>query len=348
MTTTRRSFVALSVSTATALTLAACSGSNDAASGTSPTNVAASAPGTQGATQASAAPTSATIATNTGDVKVTLPTKRPVCLDNRSFEILATWGVSLVAAPKPLIPATVTAFNGEDVANIGNHREPNLEALVAAEPDVIISGQRFSQFNKDIATLTQGTPLIDLEPRDGENFTSELVRHVTGLGEVFSKQDEAKAIVDAFHKATDKAKAAYDGTSKVMTVNVSGGEIGYIAPHVGRTFGPVFDMLGLKPALEVAGATNDHEGDDISVEAIAESNPDWIFVLDRDAAIKSAKDSYTPAEQVIAGNAALQNVKAVSSGHIVYAPADTYTNESILTYTEIMDSIAAAFSGAKG
>ncbi|QPL05087.1 MULTISPECIES: siderophore ABC transporter substrate-binding protein [Actinomyces] len=344
MTITRRSFVALTVSTATALTLAACSGSNDAASGASPAGAEASAPGTQ----ASAAPTSVTLATNTGDVEVALPVKRPVCLDNRSFEILATWGVSLVAAPKPLIPATVTAFDGEDVVDIGNHREPNLEALVAAEPDVIISGQRFSQFNEDIAALTEGTPLVDLEPRDGEDFASELVRHVTGLGEIFSKQDEAKAIVDSFHKATDKAKSAYDGTSTVMAVNVSGGEIGYIAPHVGRTFGPIFDMLGLTPALEVAGATNDHKGDDISVEAIAESNPDWILVLDRDAAIKSAKDGYTPAEQVIAGNAALQNVTAVTSGHIVYAPADTYTNESILTYTEIMDSLATAFSGAKG
>ncbi|MCL3777183.1 MULTISPECIES: ABC transporter substrate-binding protein [unclassified Actinomyces] len=341
---TRRSFVALTASTAAALTLAACSGSNDSASGASPAGTEAPA----ATTEASAVPTSVTIASNTGEVEVALPVERPACLDNRSFEILATWGVSLVAAPKRLIPSTVTAFDGEEVADIGNHREPKLEALVAAEPDVIISGQRFSQYNEDIAALTEGTPLIDLEPRDGEDFAAELVRHVTGLGEVFSKQDEAKALVDDFHKATEKAKTAYDGTSTVMAVNVSGGEIGYVAPHVGRTFGPVFDMLGLKPALEVAGATDDHQGDDISVEAIAESNPDWILVLDRDAAIKSAEEGYTPAEQVIAGNAALQNVTAVASGHIVYAPADTYTNESIITYTEIMDSIAAAFSGAKG
>lgn len=340
MTITRRSFVTLTASSAVALTLAACSGSNSSTS----TDSSADA----GAPSTDAPATTVTIASNTGDVAVTVPVAKPACLDNRSFEILADWGVGLVAAPKGLIPSTVTAFDGEEVIDIGNHREPDLEALVAAEPDVIISGQRFSQYNEDIAALTQGTPLIDLEPRDDEDFAAELIRHVSGLGEIFSKQEQAQALVDAFSTATESAQAAYDGTSTVMAVNVSGGEIGYIAPGVGRTFGPVFTMLGLTPALEVPGASDDHQGDDISVEAIAESNPDWILVLDRDAAIAADEEGYTPAEQVIAGNAALQNVTAVSSGQIVYAPADTYTNESIITYTEIMNSIAQAFAGAQG
>ncbi len=47
------------------------------------------------------------------------------------------------------------------------------------------------------------------------------------------------------------AKKAYDGSSTVMAVDVSGGNIGYVAPGKGRTWGPVFDLLGLKPAPEV-------------------------------------------------------------------------------------------------
>ena len=131
-----------------------------------------------------------------------------------------------------------------------------------------------------------------------------------------------------------------------MAVDVSGGNIGYVAPGKGRTWGPVFDLLGLKPALEVEGSTDSHTGDDISVEAIAEANPAWILVLDRDAAI--TKDgSNTPAETVINDNAALSNVNALQNKHVVYAPNDTYTNESIITYTEIFNSIADAFEAAK-
>ena len=320
-----------------ALGLAACS------SGAAPSSQPSAASGdTASATQAS----SVTIDANDGMVEINLPVTRAASLDNRTFEVLQQWDVELVAAPKKLIPSTITAFNGEGIADVGMHREPNLEALVAAEPDLIISGQRFSKFDSQIKELAPDVPLINLEPRDGQPFDKELIRQVTDLGEIFGKQAEAKKLVDDFNASIERAKNAYDGTSTVMAVDVSGGNIGYVAPGKGRTWGPVFDLLDLKPALEIEGATDSHTGDDISVEAIAESNPAWMLVLDRDAAI--TKDgSNTPAETVISGNAALQNVAALQNKHVVYAPNDTYTNESIITYTEIFNSLADAFEAAK-
>ena len=320
-----------------ALGLAACS------SGAAPTS--SQSPAASSETMQATQPSSVTVEANDGPVEIKLPVTRAASLDNRTFEVLQQWDVPL-AAPKKLIPTTITAFNGEDVADVGMHRDPNLEALVAAEPDLIISGQRFSKYDAQIKELAPDVPLINLEPRDGKPFNEELIREVTELGEIFGKQDEAKKLVDDFNASIERAKKAYDGSSTVMAVDVSGGNIGYVAPGKGRTWGPVFDLLGLKPALEVEGATDSHTGDDISVEAIAEANPAWIFVLDRDAAI--TKDgSNTPAETVINGNAALQNVAALQNKHVVYAPNDTYTNESIITYTEIFNSIADAFEAAK-
>ena len=320
-----------------ALGLAACS------SGAAPSSQPSAASGdTASATQAS----SVTIDANDGAVEINLPVTRAASLDNRTFEVLQQWDVELVAAPKKLIPSTITAFNGEGVADVGMHREPNLEALVAAEPDLIISGQRFTKFDSQIKELAPDVPLINLEPREGQPFDKELIREVTDLGEIFGKQAEAKKLVDDFNASIERAKNAYDGTSTVMAVDVSGGNIGYVAPGKGRTWGPVFDLLDLKPALEVEGATDSHTGDDISVEAIAQSNPAWMLVLDRDAAI-TQDGSNTPAETVISGNAVLQNVTAISKGQVVYAPNDTYTNESIITYTEIFNSLADAFEAAK-
>ena len=320
-----------------ALGLAACS------SGAAPSSQSsASSSETTQATQAS----SVTIDANDGAVEINLPVTRAASLGGRTFEVLQQWDVELVAAPKKLIPSTITAFNGEGVADVGMHREPNLEALVAAEPDLIISGQRFTKFDSQIKELAPDVPLINLEPRDDKPFNEELIRQVNDLGEIFGKQAEAKKLVDDFNASIERAKNAYDGTSTVMAVDVSGGNIGYVAPGKGRTWGPVFDLLGLKPALEVEGSTDSHTGDDISVEAIAEANPAWILVLDRDAAI--TKDgSNTPAETVINDNAALQNVTALQNKQVVYAPNDTYTNESIITYTEIFNSLADAFEAAK-
>ncbi|RAX24339.1 MULTISPECIES: siderophore ABC transporter substrate-binding protein [unclassified Actinomyces] len=328
----------LALSATVSLALAGCSGSTDSAS----TSAASDAASTS-VSQAS----SVTIEDNHGSVEVSLPVQRAASTDNRTFEVLADWDVPLVAVPKGIMPSTVTAYDGDDVADIGNHREPDLEALAAADPDLVIVGQRFSDQYDSIAELTPDAALLDLEPRDGEPLDAELERQVTDLGQVFGKEAEADQLIADFEDALERAKNAYDGSSTVMAVIVSGGEIGYSGPTTGRTWGPLFDLLELEPALEVEGSTDDHQGDDVSVEQIAESNPDWIFVMDRDAAITADDPNYTPAADVIAGNAALQNVTAVTSGQIVYAPDDTYTNESIITYTEILNSIADAFEGAQ-
>ena len=147
--------------------------------------------------------------------------------------------------------------------------------------------------------------------------------------------------------AVARVKAAYDPSQTVKAVTTSGGEIGYIAPKVGRTLGPLFDLLGLTPALEVEGATDDHQGDDISVEAIADSNPDWILVMDRDAAVSADDPSYKPANEILESSEALANVPAVQNSQIIYMPADTYTNEGIQTYIEFLNTFADALEKAK-
>lgn len=62
--------------------------------------------------------------------------------------------------------------------------------------------------------------------------------------------------------------------------------------------------------------------------------------MDRDGAITAEGESYTPAKEVIAGSAPLQNVTAVTKEQIVYMPTDTYLNEGIQTYTEFFNSVA--------
>ena len=100
---------------------------------------------------------------------------------------------------------------------------------------------------------------------------------------IFEKEDEAENLIEDFDEAKDRAAAAYNSDETVMGLLTSGGDINYSAPSTGRSVGPVFDMLDLTPAYDADGSSN-HQGDDVSVEAIADSNPDWIIVMDRDAA----------------------------------------------------------------
>ena len=303
-----------------------------------------------GQTSASEAPsnaTSVTVEDNNGPHTLNMPLKSVVATDNRTFETLSDWDIKLSAGAVALMPKTSAYKQDSSIVDLGNHREPNLEAVVAVDPDLIVNGQRFAQFHDDFAKLAPNATVLELDPRDGQPFDTELKRQITVLGEVFSKQTEAKKLNEDFDAAVARVKKSYNKDETVMGVITSGGNINYSAPGNGRTLGPLFDILGLTPALEVKDASTDHQGDGISVEAIAKSNPDWILVMDRDAAVSADDAAYKPANTLLESSGALKNVTATKDGNIVYMPADTYTNESIQTYTKFLNSFADALEAKK-
>lgn len=285
-----------------------------------------------------------------GTVTVPVNPKNVVALDNRTFETLSDWGIELAAAPKPVMPADSPYVSDEAVLDIGNHREPNLEILASVEPELVIIGQRFASYYEDIKAVVPNAAVIDLNfdvskeaEKPGDNLVNGLKDSTMALGKIFDKNEEAEKLIADFDKAIETTKASYNGTDTVMSVVVSGGNIGFSAPKTGRVWGPMYEIFGWVPSLEIKEASSDHQGDEISVEAIAQSNPDWIFVLDRDAAVSSSED-VVPAKDVIDNSPALKNTKAVTEGNIVYAPNDTYTNESIETYLELFKDLAEALS----
>lgn len=290
-----------------------------------------------------------TITDNHGSVEVPVNPQTVVALDNTIFDTLAEWDIELAAAPKGVMGSVWPEYtDNEAVADIGTHREPNLELIVAAQPDLIIGGYRFGDYYDELKAQNPQAVVIEIAPRDGEDEFSELKRQTEILGQIFDHEAEATELNAQLDESIDAAQAAYNGTDSVMAVNTSAGKIGYIAPGVGRALGPVFGALDLVPALEVDGASDNHQGDDISVEAIAASNPEWIFVLDRDAAFAPAdrEAGSAPALELIAQAEALKNVPAVKNDRIVVLDSNFYITEGIQAYTDAFDKIQAAFAQA--
>ena len=286
----------------------------------------------------------------TGEIEVRKNPKRVVALDNMTFKTLEDWGVTPVAVPKAVMPATSGFVKNDDIQDIGNHKEPNLELLAAADPDLIIVGQRFAKYTDELKELCPNADVIDLNwdvsneaANPGENLINGFKDSLESLGKIFDKEDEAKVLIEKRDNSIAEAKDAYkDGT--VMSVVVSGGEIGYSAPGYGRFWGPLYEILDLTPAIEVENSSTDHKGDDISVEAIAESNPSYLLVLDRDAATISEGGESTPAKDVIEGSQALHSTDAIKNSKVYYAPDDTYTNESPQTFIKIFEGLKELFS----
>lgn len=294
------------------------------------------------------APATVTITDNHGEVEVPVNPETVVALDNTTFDTLSDWGIELAAAPKGVMGSAWPGYTDNDkVADVGNHREPNLETIIAAQPDVIIGGYRFGDYYEDLKSQNPNAVVIEINARDGEDQFSELKRQTEILGQIFDKEAEATALNDELDKAISGAKEAYNGSDTVMAVNTSGGKIGYLAPVVGRALGPVFPALDLVAALEAEG-DGDHKGNDIGVEAIAQSNPDWIFALDRDASFakEDREEGSAPAEELIMNSEALANVTAVQKNQVVILDPNFYLTEGIQAYISLFNAIEDALANA--
>lgn len=345
-TTARRRLTAVLAAAPLALTLAACGG--DDADDTADTDTSTTDTGdtdADGDDTAEEAGT-VTIEDNHGTVEVPVNPERVVALDNRVFEVLSTWDIPLVAAPKGVMGQGIWPEYTEDdeVLDVGMHREPNLESIIAAEPDLIIGGMRFSSHYDDIVAQNPDAVVIEIGPRDDEDISDELKRQIEILGQIFDREDDAAAINTAYDEAVADAAEAYNGSDTVVGLITSGGEISYSAPVTGRSIGVLFPTLDLVPAIEQEAEDTSH-GDDISVEAIAAANPDWIIVLDRDGA-GVGEGEYRPASELIGDSEAMSSVTAVAEDQIIYLDPDFYLTEDIFAYTALYEQIAQAFSDA--
>ena len=324
----KRPLAAASLVVVAALGLAACSSSTPAAEET---------------TEAAAAEEYYPITvTDLAGNEVTIESADSVAVtDNRFFQLAADWDLPVTVAPRALMSPENPLADDEKILDIGTHREPDFEKIVAADPDLIINGYRFgAETTQSVKDAAPDAAFVDMDAPEDVTADEYVVQSLTLMGEVFNKEDEAKALIDEFHAAVKDAKGAYDPETTVMGLITSGGEISYSNPYDGRGASIFFSLLDLTPALETEGSETD-TGDTVSLEALAAANADVFIVLDRDAAI--GEGEVTPAVELINTSAALANVPAVVNEAICVFPADYYLTEDVFAYISVLNGLAKAF-----
>ncbi|MEV4736152.1 MULTISPECIES: ABC transporter substrate-binding protein [unclassified Microbacterium] len=267
--------------------------------------------------------------------------------DNRFFQLAADWDLPVTVAPLDLFSPENPLKDSSDILNIGLHTEPDFEQIVAADPDLVINGYRFSSEEnaQGVKDAAPDAAFLDMTGPEDQSADEFVVESITLMGEVFNRKDEAEALVDEFHAALDDAKNAYDSEKTVMGLVTSGGEINYSNPTDGRGASIFFDLVGMTPALNAAGSS-DHTGDNVSLEALAQANADYLLVLDRDAAVSEEGQTVVPALELITGSAALANVPAVQNEAIAVMPADYYLTEDVFAYIAVLNGLTELFESA--
>ncbi|GLU25730.1 MULTISPECIES: siderophore ABC transporter substrate-binding protein [Brucella/Ochrobactrum group] len=273
-----------------------------------------------------------------GETTVATNPEKVVVFDFATLDNLDRLGVKIIGVPGSIaFPEYLKKYDGADYTKVGTLFEPDYEAVNAAEPDLIIVGGRSAAKYGELAKIAS---TIDLTV-PAKEFISGTEANIEKLGQIFGKETEAKAEVDKLNSELAALKEKTKGKGKGLMILTSGGKISAYGP--GSRFGVLHDSFGVEPAAPDLSVGN--HGQPVSSEFILETNPDWLFVLDRDAAIGREG---TSAKQLL-DNELVRQTNAWKNDQVVYLNAQNWylVGGGLGALHNTIQQLSAAFDKAK-
>ncbi|WJH27354.1 siderophore ABC transporter substrate-binding protein [Paenibacillus sp. CC-CFT742] len=244
-----------------------------------------------------------------GETKVKKNPQNVVVFDYGVLDTLDQLGVEVAGVPQESVPPYLEKYKDAKYTNVGSLKEADFEKVNAMSPDLIIISGRLADSYEELSKIA---PTIHMAV-DNEDYMNSLTENVKTLGEIFGKEaetEQALTTIEASAQALkDKVTAA--GKNALIVLTNEGKLSAYGA---GSRFGVIHDVFGFKPAdanIEVST-----HGQSVSFEYVMETNPDYLFVVDRSAVVAGSGEA-APAKQVIE-NDLVKNTTAYKEGHIVY------------------------------
>lgn len=219
--------------------------------------------------------------------------------------------------------------NDTSYFNLGSVRTADLEAVMESEPDVIFVGGRLSeQYDELIQIAPVYMMYTDLSVGVVES-TSENAKNIAAM---FGAEDRVDALMEEYDARIDTLRTFAEGKTAVVGM-VNAGGFGVLGNDgrcsiIGRELG--FQNVGVDADINTSA-----HGNEASFEFLLSKNPDYIFAMDRDAAI-GTEGAQLAAEvmdnEIVAMTDAAQNGNIVILAH----PNVWYTAEGGITALGIM------------
>lgn len=246
-----------------------------------------------------------------GETTIEGEPKKIAVLDYRLADSLLALGITPYAMTSYMGETNLEYLDGnplKDVKNLGD--EPNLEAVLEVEPDLIIGRENHAKIYGDLSKIA---PTIILPVPDDWRLG------LTEMGEMLGKEKEASEWLAQYDQKVDEAK-------KKLAQKVSKDETALymrVMPKEYRIHGPnqalgatLSQDLGFKPVPQVT-ATKKFEV--MSMEKLPELNPDYIFLeigLPEKGGDKEAEKKYEELTQ----SPLWKNLKAVKKNQVYVVP----------------------------
>lgn len=200
---------------------------------------------------------------------------------------------------------------------------------MACEPDVIfISGRLSSSYD----ALSEIAPVVFLATDTELGIVESVRRNAATIASMFGLEDQVDELMAGFDARIQALQAVSEGQAAIVGMYTSGSF--NVLGNDGRC-----SIIGVEAGFENIGVDanidSSTHGNEASFEFLVEKAPDYIFVMDRDAAIGT--DSAQLAQDIME-NELVMGTEAYKNGHLVYLahPAVWYTAEGGITALDLM------------
>lgn len=201
-----------------------------------------------------------------------------IVTDWAAFDNLDALGVKVAGVPSSVAPPYLADKVPADALRVGSLQEPDIEGIAAAEPDLVIVAARSRTSYPTIASIA---PTIDASI-DNNDIVAGVIQRLNEYGRIFGVEDRAAELVADLEARVAEARAAAEGKGTALVIVTNAGRLGVYGP--GSRVSWVYRTLGLPSVFDHVD-DSDHGGDAISFEYLVETDPDWLFVVDRDAGV---------------------------------------------------------------
>ncbi len=257
-----------------------------------------------------------TLHTATGEVKLSANPAPIAVYDMTALQNLAALGVAVQGVPEMeadrVALLNLKAKDTPEGVPIGTVLEPNLEALNALKPQAVFVGSRMAEKSEELAKVAP-TYNLTIDTKDVYAATKQ---QLTDFGALFGKAEEAKKRQAEIDSKIEEVKKAAAGKGTGLAILINGDKMSAYGKN--SRYGFLHTTFGIPMADE--NIQEARHGQPISFEYLQKTDPDWLFVLDRGAAVGEEGKS----AQVVLDNPLIHNTKAWKNKQIVYLSPDSY------------------------
>jgi iron complex transport system substrate-binding protein len=225
------------------------------------------------------------------EIKMPAAPQKIVVMDFGALDTLDALGVGnrVKAAPVSNIPAYLQQYHNDQVQNAGQMKEPDIAAIQALKPDLIIMSGRQNAFYKDLSAIAP-TLNYSVNAADG-HYYEDVKKQIRLLGKIAGKEAQVQQQVKALDlKMSAARELAQHSGQKAIVVLHNDGHV--MLMNQGTYPALIFDELKIKRAVAADALPTPVIGDNgrpapvmVDSQFINQYHPDIVYVVDRSKAI---------------------------------------------------------------